>query len=241
MNKRPPAFTLQVPPLPDISAGFRAAMEQMSAQMRQMAEQVAVTVERMQVDVPRLAEYGWTLPMTMSPRGMFVILEEGSQDLVDHRLDNFYVDGELERLRMGVARSPLIERHALLLQQCGSAFDRGEFALCVPALLTVLEGALAELDPNVWSTKGRIKFFEEKSASPSLSIKGIAWKSLSIFCGSMYENVPFHSKQPATLNRNWILHGRSSPKDWRRVEVIRLYNALNTLASIARPTKYPAM
>lgn len=36
-------------------------------------------------------------------------------------------------------------------------------------------------------------------------------------------------KRKVFINRNWILHGRDNPSQWREVDALRLFNILNSI------------
>ncbi|MEJ9205529.1 hypothetical protein P4W02_29545, partial [Bacillus thuringiensis] len=34
------------------------------------------------------------------------------------------------------------------------------------------------------------------------------------------------------INRDWVLHGRDYPKNWKQVDALRLFNALQTIVEL---------
>ena len=57
-----------------------------------------------------------------------------------------------------------------------------------------------------------------------LSYWNAAWESLNCFVESLYGRVEFAGAEPRTLNRHWILHGRSSA-EWTQADCLRLLQA----------------
>jgi hypothetical protein len=61
-------------------------------------------------------------------------------------------------------------------------------------------------------------------------MRRLIWVSIDGFVRSVFGDAPFQSARPVTLNRHWVLHGRSSTRWARRRECIRLFHALGTIA-----------
>jgi hypothetical protein len=41
------------------------------------------------------------------------------------------------------------------------------------------------------------------------------------------------ARRPFLVNRNWVLHGRDNPSLWKRVDALRLFNAIITLTVLS--------
>jgi hypothetical protein len=120
-----------------------------------------------------------------------------------------------------------------LLEQCLESYERGNYLICVPALIAVLEGAIAFPEGvafiHGW---GRRAFFDCKIADCDSDLLSRAlWESMDIFVSHLFEHAPFGGARPPRLNRHWILHGRDVP-DWGQAEALRLFQALQTLSLI---------
>lgn len=180
----------------------------------------------------RLAKFGWMVPMGMCLREMLDILEEAGADAIDNRFINFYhKDGASSpgHLR-GLLSSTRLGRWRNLLQQCFDNYERGHHLICIPALLTVVEGAIAVPErENFIRARERKKFFDARVAAwESDPIERVTWESLKIFFENLYKGSDFTKTRPFQLNRHWILHGRDET-DWRQADALRLFHALDTL------------
>jgi len=181
----------------------------------------------------RLARFGWTVPMQMGLREMLEILEETDADAIDNYfLDFYHSDGtqSLPSLRGG-RHSPLLIRWRALLEQCFENYQLGQHLICIPALLTVLEGAIAVPEGVKFVSPSQRKALFDSKIGQGGDIEGTVWHSLRIFFDNLYQNSDFAGSRPSHLNRHWILHGRDEP-DWRQADALRLFHTLFTLSSM---------
>lgn len=215
-------------------ANLAAAIAAMAAQWAEIAKGVHAFSVELREGAPRLAECGWTVPMNMAPYQLRDLLLETRTGAIDASLDKFFQGAYLEELMRNIEREQKLNRFFPLLRQCRAAFERKDYLICIPALLVVLEGALAEFNPGLWRARDRNRFFAEKVSSTDVdAISHAVWRSMEVFFASVFKNGDFAGPQPELLNRNWILHGRASA-DWERVDVVRLYNAIHTLVCMYR-------
>jgi hypothetical protein len=103
---------------------------------------------QMEQSCERLANLGWTLPMRFTPRQLVELAEHGNTDQqVEHyMLDYFTFESGrfLLDLRSDVLGSAHLVGWRNLLEQCFDAYDRGHYMIPIPALLTVIEGVVAQ-------------------------------------------------------------------------------------------------
>jgi len=175
----------------------------------------------------RLARFGWTVPMQMGLREMMEILKETDADAIDNYFLAFY-DGWGLR---GIENSQLLSRWSALLGQCFENYERGQHLICIPALLTVLEGAIAVPEGAMFLGASQRKALFDMKIAQGGDVEGTVWESLRIFFDNLYQNSDFTGTRPSRLNRHWILHGRDEP-NWRRADALRLFHTLFTLSSI---------
>jgi hypothetical protein len=108
----------------------------------------------------------------------------------------------------------------------------GKFKVCVPALVSILEGYMAaslckhanaqKRDIQVLATLKRTKWHEKDYFA------AVFWTSVVNFLTHLFAHAPFDSSRPSFINRNWVLHGRSAT-DWTSTDALKLINALTTL------------
>ena len=94
-----------------------------------------------------LASYGWTFPIDLSP-GQIDELVTVSHDRLD--VDKFFIEhysNNLKLFRMFnfVYSTELYDKWYKLIEQCILTYRSGLYLVTVPALITVIEGAIANL------------------------------------------------------------------------------------------------
>jgi len=139
-----------------------------------------------------LGSLGWTFPVHMSPWRLYSILDLNDADQIDQSFVDFYCESDgsnYAQLRDAILSDERLEPWRPLLQQCCRAYERGEFLIVVPSLLTVLEGVFAKPE-NAPFIRGpeRAKFFSEKIAAvPSDSVEAYMWRCANAFVKKLFE------------------------------------------------------
>jgi hypothetical protein len=139
-----------------------------------------------------------------------------------------------EHLKSRLLESKHLRLWKLLLQQVFRAYANGDHALCIPALLAILEGAIA-VPWNVAFQKdsNRRKFFERKiAAARPKTIEQYLWKSITSFVENVFETGVKDNQDHPVPKRNLILHGKSDPTKWDRADCLRLFQSIDTLLSL---------
>jgi hypothetical protein len=185
-------------------------------------------------EVEALARSGWTVPVWASSDVVTEILqaEPPSRDQVVLDLYRKDSDNGLKTLKRELVSSALLVPWATLVQQAIEAYDDRRYAIAVPALLTVCEGALLSLlgDPGLRTSVPRA------ARSPLVAVRGmdrVMWASVVYFFETLYAPSPFTGKPPSLLNRHWVLHGRTPPS-WSAPDCLRLLQALHTMSAMAQ-------
>jgi hypothetical protein len=206
---------------PEIDAVLRIDWAKLRAQMEQSND--------------RLANLGWTLPMSFAPAELIELAEHGN---TDDEIEKFMVDyftaenGQFFiELRNGVLSSSNLLGWRRLLEQCFEAYDRGHYLVIIPALLSVVEGAVAETAGKIKS--GRVepnKFAADlEKASTVGSMNFLVWRSVRMVLDKLCASSHFGGPNPGELNRHWVLHGRDQTQ-WTRTDALRLFNLLATIS-----------
>lgn len=189
--------------------------------------------------VELLAALGWTLPMKMSlPEFHALVMQDG---LTVGAVEEWFLDyysrdegSEFNSLKNHLMNSDHLVFWRPLLEQVFDAYSRGQFAVCVPSLLSVLEGSIA-VPWNVTAfhkERCRKEFFEERiNAARPDSIRRFQWKSVGAFVLTVFEGVD-PNQEYSTPKRNLILHGKSDPATWDRPDCLRLLQAIDTILSL---------
>jgi hypothetical protein len=93
----------------------------------------------------QLAQFGWTLPMQLTPADVIDLAREPI-DKVDAFFVDRYTAGDFAALRR--ARRELLSRPGLstwwqLLDECFEVFESGKHLITVPALISTIEGVVS--------------------------------------------------------------------------------------------------
>lgn len=189
--------------------------------------------------VDLLAVLGWTLPMEMSlPEFHVLVMQDGlTADAVEEWFLDYYSrdDGaEFKSLKARLLTSAHLVFWKPLLEQVFVAFERGDFALCVPSLLLVLEGSIAvPWKVTFQKRKARETFFQRQvEAALKDSIDQYLWKSVAAFVNIVFEEKVSPRREYPIPKRNLILHGKSDPAKWDRADGLRLFQAIDTILSL---------
>jgi hypothetical protein len=187
------------------------------------------------IGAARLARSGWTLPISMSLPEMLELIRMADDDAIDIAfVAAYHGDGGLASLRDDLLAAARLKDWQPLLAECLDNYEEGRHRICIPALLSVLEGAIARPDGVEFvRTDQRIAYFRAKiEAAGRDSLDYATWSSMDIFFALLYEKRDFVQDRPPMLNRHWILHSRDLPASWRQADALRLFHALATLCSL---------
>jgi hypothetical protein len=182
----------------------------------------------------RLARTGWTLPISLTIPDMIELLRVPDEEIDDAFIAAYDAEDGFSWLKNGILTAARLKDWQPLLPQCLENFENGNYAICIPALLSVLEGAIARPDGVLFvSPADRVAYFRAKiAAADTDSLDRATWNSMNIFFASLYEKSDFRTAPPPKINRHWILHGRDLPSSWDRADALRLFHALTTLCTL---------
>lgn len=182
-----------------------------------------------------LALRGWTIQMSLTARD-FDDLAQGTPEQTDEFFVAFYTGEqftELRKVREDLARRPRLVRWHALLVECFDSFENGRHLITIPALLSIIEGAIASAGGVVTARRAHLieACAKEVEKVGSNSIRAEMWNSMKLFVEKLFEPAPFDGTRPAFINRHWILHGRDGAS-WTVADALRLFNALQTVDSL---------
>ena len=173
--------------------------------------------------IEKLAMRGWSLPWHLSIGQARDLMDE-DPDEIDAFFEAYFEDGGLEALREDILGDKKLGKWKVLLDQCFKNYSGGGFQICIPSLISVLEGSFDYL--AFFDERRRKKFFEERIQAAT-SFHKLTWISLHRFC-----DVVFMSGDPrrATdyINRHKVMHGSDDPSGWKKVDCLRLFQALDS-------------
>ena len=201
----------------------------------ELQEAVRLGMERARRASSTLAEQGWSLPMLLSPAGTYRVLKAGSPAEIDAQFVRLYDADEgwlFDRLADDLLNRDGLSSWRILLEQTISAYRRREFAITVPALLTICEGVLMRSEGNSTGLRAvvRERAKAEQHRFPE-SVHAILWHNVHGFVDELFKRSDFSGPRPSRLNRHSILHGRDVPT-WTQADCLRLFQAVHTLSSL---------
>lgn len=196
----------------------------------------AATIQSMKSGVIRMADRGWTAPGWMMPREAAAMETATEAEIDAYFKENYLGDGpnqsQLQASSEQLLNSPALEQWRDLLSEVFDSMALGKYKICVPSLVSILEGFLAaslakhasapKRDIQVVVTLKRAKWHETGDFT------AVFWISVVNFLTHLFASAPFDSPRPDFINRHWILHGRSAT-DWTETDALKLINALTTL------------
>ena len=181
------------------------------------------TFQNLEEHLKQLAMQGWSLPWRLGiPDIRELVTKE--PDEIDGFFEAYFEDGGLEKLRQDLLRGNRLDKWRLLLEQCFKNYSSGDFHICIPSLIMVLEGSFNYI---AFHNESRRKEFFRKGIKAAAGFKKLTWVSLSCFC-----DVVFLAVDPRATtdypNRHKIMHGLDDPSRWRKVDCLRLFQALDS-------------
>lgn len=183
--------------------------------------------------VCRLASLGWALPANLS---IDKIERLAGADYTDEAIHNllmeFYSRDECSRLEAMVSDASLsedMEFYTQLLDEALKSYRDERYRICVPALLTVVEGLLTEKLGIRNTTQLKLMApTKEKIDEVEMNLTKTFWTSVHTLISSLFKQSKFDEKMPKELNRNWILHGRASLGESKK-DALQLFVLIATI------------
>ncbi|HDR8129174.1 TPA: hypothetical protein QC448_003618 [Bacillus cereus] len=192
-----------------------------------------------------LGRRGWTLPMAMTPGETIGVSEIEDQDELDATFLEFYSNKkEFQLIKTHILEHELTKEWRELLVQCFDSYERGNYLIVIPNLFIVIEG-LAQIlisprfqkyiNPDMKRKPPlRDQYKKVKKEVETDRTYIICYISVAEFLNCVFKVGNF-DKRPARLpiiNRDWVLHGRDYPCNWKQVDALRLFNALSTIIEL---------
>ncbi|QNF29634.1 hypothetical protein [Metabacillus elymi] len=187
-----------------------------------------------------MAQKGWTIPTNIGINELLDVIELDSQLEVDNYYKEFYSDEKnYLLLKDNIINHQLLSEWQVILEQCFENFEKGNHVIIIPSLFTVLEGLSHKLiypkfkPHETKKRKSLPKQFETVRAELTESNIDLAfYASAQVFITQAFRFAAFEEdgrERPFLINRNWVLHGRDIPSQWKDIDALRLFNALDTL------------
>ena len=191
-----------------------------------------------------LGRRGWTLPMNMTPGETIGISEIEGQDELDSTFLSFYSkEEEFQFIKTQILEHELTKEWGVLLTQCFESYENGNYLIVIPNLFIIIENIShilispryqKYLNPNQKRKPLRDQYKKVKKEVETDRTYIICYISVAEYLNCVFKSGNF-DKRPARLpiiNRDWVLHGRDYPCNWKQVDALRLFNALSTIIEL---------
>jgi hypothetical protein len=181
-----------------------------------------------------LAKNGWTIPINFTFAETINLIKLNDSEKINNILLNYYTCSEnktFNNMANSLLECNILSKWKTLLYECIKAFNQKMYTITIPSLLTILEGMMTKIlekQTHVRMIGPCEKKFEEQE---DFSVDKLLWYSYYKFVKELYSKKPFDQPQPYILNRNWILHGRSST-EWDISDSLRIFVSIETLKTI---------
>jgi hypothetical protein len=208
--------------------------ELLAGAVADLEQDIHRTIERS----AELGHSGWTVSLWMTrPEAKalceFTTVREMNQFMLDW-YDAY--DSDLRHIEARLLKRPRLNGFHVALSQCFSAYRRGEYAITLPCLVAILEGALRALAPDgpFASTKIErlIKQMHQKAKEKEAeSITVSIWASVLAFVTWFYEQYEAGKASDDRIFRHGLQHGTQLPPN-EKIEPLRLFHALDTVTRL---------
>lgn len=189
--------------------------------------------------VDKLSKNGWTLPTELGIYAINVIGQTDEITDIDKFLLWYFSEDNYKHFNdmiKGILETPINEGLKKVLDECRFAFENKRYAICADSLISVIEGILS----TFWEDKTNIRMMQicqkkedELANEKNHLIKKYIWVSYNKFIRKLYEKNDFTANEPSSVNRHWLLHGRSS-YEIEEIDCLRLFNAVSSLCVIVK-------
>ncbi|MFT5430189.1 MAG: hypothetical protein ACI9OJ_000862 [Myxococcota bacterium] len=197
---------------------------------REIAEGFLAATDRIDhllAEAARFGERGWPLNPDWDSAELASLVDAFGEAEFNDVFVAFYEcenGARISHAFADIATRDTMERWRPIIQQSEQALDRGQHALIVPALLTVLEGRVFANSTNTTSVRQEVKRTMEAQGN---GFSRMVWQTILDFVNALFAHSDFEAVEPH-FNRHWILHGRASA-GWERADVIRLLHGIHTI------------
>ncbi|MDA2110313.1 hypothetical protein PDN20_14640 [Bacillus cereus] len=192
-----------------------------------------------------LAQKGWTIPMNMATSDIIELSGIQDQNELDLLFQEFYkIEENYLYVKSAVLEHQLAQEWKELLIQCFDNYERENYLIAIPNLFIIIENIghilisprfQKYIDPKIKRKPAlRNQYDKVKQEIEDDRTYIIYYVSVAEFFKSVFKGGNFdkNSTRLPIINRDWVLHGRDYPKNWKQVDALRLFNALQTIVEL---------
>ncbi|WP_074625613.1 hypothetical protein [Bacillus cereus] len=192
-----------------------------------------------------LGQKGWTIPMKMTTSDKIKLAEIQDQNELDLIFQKFYeIEENYVYIKSKILEHRLVQEWRELLSQCFDSYEKGNFLIVIPNLFIIIESLAHSLisprfqkyvDPKIKRKPAlRNQYDKVQQEIEDDRTYIIYYVSVAEFFKSVFKGGNFdkHPTRLPIINRDWVLHGRDYPSNWKRVDALKLFNALQTIIKL---------
>ncbi|MDA1588999.1 MULTISPECIES: hypothetical protein [unclassified Bacillus cereus group] len=189
----------------------------------------------------KLGGKGWTLPLSMTPGEVVEFSEIKDIDIAMEEYfshDNGYA---YTRMKREVLDHKFVESWKSLLEQCFNSYESENYLVVIPNLFIVVEGIARMLISKKFekyktkqrtSLRGQYEKVREDVSTDRVYL--VVYVSIVGFLNQVFQQGNF-DRNPTRfpiINRDWVLHGKDAPSNWKKVDALRLFNAIYSFTAV---------
>ncbi|TMN21852.1 hypothetical protein [Lentibacillus cibarius] len=207
--------------------------EKVKKDAEEMSEQFSRTLDNV---ITKIDETGWTLPIEMAIYPINVLGQ--TSEIKDINQFFYWYFTENERYNFvglvdGILSSTIDEKFKTAIKECVFSYENKKYIITSITLITVIEGILSSFYPDKTNVR-MMKVCQiqvDKIEGNKSVIEKYVWLSYNNFVRKLYEKSDFNNTEPSSINRHWLLHGRSE-YNLTEIDCLRLFNAVSSICSI---------
>lgn len=216
-------------------------LEQLQAAMRKNIEEEAIKSvseldKTLDTVVTKLIAEGWTLPAELPIAAVNALGNTDELDGVNSFMQQFYSYDDYRHMKAMIKEIQEAKIKAGLIKlvtECWNAYNLKMYAICATSLLSVIEGILSEFSDDKQDVRMKKVCQKHVDNFPSdgSTILKYVWISYNQFIRNLYQKSDFTADEPETINRHWLLHGRSD-FEVQEIDCMKLFNAIHSLCMV---------
>lgn len=191
-------------------------------------------------NVGRLAEMGWTIDPDWPFPFIGEILEFETINELDEYLYGYFTYNKKVYLKeifqwLKVDGEEVLSHWNGLILDCISSYKKGYYKVCIPSIISIIEGVMALRCENKMRSQVIYNYFDSQIEKyKNDNVNRIIWVSCKSFFSNLFKGHDFNSERLPLINRHWIEHGRDNCNEWKEIDAIRLFHALKCIAWVLK-------
>lgn len=190
----------------------------------------------------------FTLTKPLSPRSIIRSIRANQLNKLDEYLLSQSDSGkefDIHKTLESIIHSQHIVKHKENAQECIDAFNNGLYFPTAVGIISIVDGVISDISNDQKTNfarrikkiqKAALRIFE--NITPEIKLDDVNFINQNIAFVSFYtaqcdffNGSDFADSEPPSINRHWIMHGRSSRRT-SKLDCIKLFRLLNTLLTI---------